>query len=192
MIDLKEVSKFVLAKPGEGLLLESAKRREVRLELNTAAPCQLRVQYGKNDIRFLANVHGRETITFIADGPVGIYPDSEDEVWWWTPEMEKTSVLIPDAEAFTKIAQRRERNHDLERVAQKLAENAERRLAAMQADFNRRIAAADARLAQEVKKRGKSEDVAPAEAGGKPKKKGAAPAPDAPGGSESVEDAADE
>lgn len=191
MMDLKEVSKFVLAKPGEGLLLENTKRREVRLELNTAAPCQLRIQYSKNDIRFLANVHGRETVTFIANGSVGIYPDSEDEVWWWTPEMEKTSVLIPDAETFTKIAQRRERNPDLERVARKMAENTDRRMAAMFAEFDRRIAAAEARNAEEVK-RGKPKDVAPAAAGGKPNKKGATPAPDAPSGSEGVEDAADE
>lgn len=195
MINLTEVSTYVLAKGNEGLLLEGAKRREVRLELNTAGPCQLRIQYNQNDIRFLANVHGRETITFIADGNVVVYPDSEDEVWWWTPEMEKTSVVIPDAETFTKLAERRQRNPELERVAKKMAENADRRMSMMFAEFDRRVAAAEAKnatLTEEIKKRGKPKDVALEPAGGKQEKKGKTPAPEPHGGVDSVEGGTDE
>ena len=164
MRNLQEVSKFVLVAAGSGRELASDKRRVVRLELNTACPCQLRLQTGGGDIRFLANVEGRETITFIADGPVTVWPDSEDEVWWWSPEMEMTHVVIPDAETFTKIANRRQRNPDLERMMAKMHENAERRHAALLHEMQSVVGDLRERnevLQEAVKKRGKRKATNP-------------------------------
>lgn len=136
MIVLDEITKFVLAPDGAGLELPGDKRRTVRLELNTSEPCQLKLMSGANDIRFLANVEGRETVTFIADGPVAVFPDCAGEVWWWTPEMETTSVLMPDAEVFTKIAERKPRNVELERMMAIANANAERRMSQLMREVN--------------------------------------------------------
>lgn len=138
MINLDEITRMVRVMPGEGLELPGERRR-VRLELNTAEPCQIVLQTGPDDLRFLVNVCGRETVTFIAEGDVCLWPSSDGEVWWWCPEMETTSVAVPDAETFTKIAERRPRNHELERVAAKMAENANRRMAALEGRFGREV-----------------------------------------------------
>nr|QJB21439.1 MAG: hypothetical protein [Microvirus sp.] len=128
MINLEEVSRFVRCPEGQGLELPGERRR-VRLEVNTSAPCQIMLQTGPDDMRFLVNVNGRETVQFIAPGPVTLWPDCDGEVWWWTSEMETTATVIEEPEIFTKIAERKPRNPELERIAAKMQENADRRMA---------------------------------------------------------------
>lgn len=133
-IRLEEIGKFVLAKPGTGIGLPGERRR-VRLELNTQGPCQIMFDYGDDDLRFLATVEGRETVEFIADGPVRLFPDCEGQVWWWTSELE-SSAIVSDAPTFTKIAEREARNIELERIVRKASENQERRMTAVLAQYS--------------------------------------------------------
>lgn len=127
---LEEIGKFVLLEPGKGIALPG-ERRKVRLELNTQFPCQIMFDYGDEDQpRFLATVEGRETVEFIAEGPVRLYLDSEGQVWWWTSEIERSSV-VSDAPTYTTVAERQARNPDLERIARVMSENARRREAAL-------------------------------------------------------------
>jgi len=169
MLNLNEMDKFVLVPQGSYLELANDKRRVVKLELNTSEPCQLRLQVGSDDYRFLANVHGRETISFVADGPVGIWPDCDGEVWWWCPEMESTHVQLVDEETFTRVANRRQRNPELERMMQKMHENAERRMAQVVGEVRGVVdglRTENETLKAEVKKRGKRKGAGDADAGG--------------------------
>lgn len=175
MRNLEEIGKFLKLPEGEVIVLDSAKRRVVVLELNTAAPCQLKLQTGASDLRFLANVEGRETLRFIADGPVTIHADCDDEVWWWTPEVERTATRV-DAETFTKIATRRARNPEMERVIQKMQANMERRMAAVMGDVQKVVSglqAENARLRRDdgAAGDGKAAGMVPDASGGKPPKK---------------------
>lgn len=170
MLNLQEITKFRAAKPGTGLHLESDKRRVVRLLLNTAEPCQLQLE-SSGKIQFLANVDGYEELSFVADGTVTIWPDSDGEIWWWSPEMETEAVLIEKAVSFARIANRRERNPTLERVMRKGQENMERRMRffaeQMTASVNGTVAALRAEneaLKKEAKPNGKSKAKAPAPA----------------------------
>ena len=139
MINLREINKFLRIEQGEYLELPRRERRVVRLELNTAEPCQLKLQTGprEQDMRFLANVVGRETVEFVAEGPVTIWPDSDGEVWVWTSEVESSAVVVADAATFTKIATRKARNPELERVALKMQQNMERRFQMLAGDVER-------------------------------------------------------
>lgn len=105
MIRLEEITRFQPVTSGSKLVLETDKRRLVRLELNTEGRVRLELETA-TDIRFLANVEGRETLTFIADGPCAITPEGEGEIWWFTPEMETTSVRVEAPEIFTTIMER--------------------------------------------------------------------------------------
>lgn len=138
MIRLEEIERMIRA---DGpLVFDGEKRRLVRLEVNTAGPCHLRLETGQDE-RFLANVNGRETLTFYVTGPAAVRCESKHEVWWWTPELESSAVVVKDPVVFTKVMNRRERNPEIERMARKLQENAERRMARMLAEFERRQAA---------------------------------------------------
>lgn len=124
-IRLEEIGKFVKLEPGKGIALPG-ERRKVRLELNCQFPTQIMFDYGTEEPQFLCTVEGRETVEFIAEGPIRLWPDSEGQVWWWTAEIERSSVES-DAPTFTKIAERQPRNHALEQVARAMQENSRRR-----------------------------------------------------------------
>ena len=183
MLNLEEIQRMTLVKAGEGLELVGGRRR-VRLELNTAEPCQLVLQTGLKDMRFLANVHGRETITFIAEGDVTIWPDSEGEVWWFTPEMETTAVVIENPEIYTKIAEQRPRNVELERLMMMAQQNMERRFAHLNAELAHERAKVEALAAEERKRAKRKPTAAPpaASAGGESDPAGAASAAQTAGG----------
>ena len=55
--------------------------------------------------------------------------------------MELISTVVPDAETFTKIATRRARNPELERMMAVMQQNTDRRIAAVTADLNAKLAA---------------------------------------------------
>jgi hypothetical protein len=153
MINLEEVSRFVPAIPGQPLVLDHDKRRVVRLELNTAARCQLRLETAEL-IQFLANVEGRETVTFIADGPCAVHWDCDDEVWWFSPEMDRSAVAL-DATTFVKIPDRQApaRNVQFERMMLLASQNQN----AMFQQLSGEIAGLrreNVSLQQEVRKRG--------------------------------------
>ena len=140
MKNLKDVNKFVLAKPGEALsLVEGEFPREVRLEVNAESACHLALRTDAGEPRFLAVVEGRETVLFTIEGPTEVWPTCDGQVWWWTVELEDAAV-VSDAETYTKIAERRARNPELERVARKMQENADRRMAALMREMDAKFA----------------------------------------------------
>lgn len=140
MINLKEIEKFRRLPDGGAIALSSDKRREVRLEVNAAEPCQLQLERADGSRQFLANVEGRETLLFIAEGRVVVRPTTEGEFWWWSPEV-ASSVVAMDQKSFTKIATRRQRNPELERMMRTVQLNAERRMQQVLGDVQTIVAA---------------------------------------------------
>ena len=167
MKNLKDINKFVRVKPGDALSLVGGEfPREVRLEVNAEDACHLSVRT-PDGVRFLTVVRGRDTVVFTIEEPCELWATSDGEVWWWTVELEAAAV-ISDAETYTKIAERRARNPELERVARKMQENAERRMAALMREMDAKFASLNK---PEEKKPDEPKAVVPPKGGGKPKGK---------------------
>lgn len=174
MRNLKDINKFVLVKPGDGLVLEGGEfPREVRLEVNCDQPCHLAVRVPDGDSRFLAVVEGRETVVFTIEEPCILWSSCDGELRWWTVELEAASI-VSDAETYTKIAERRTRNPELERVARKMQENAERRMAALMREMDAKFASI------KPEKPDEPAPVVDGKAGGKPGGKAAKQPPAVP------------
>jgi hypothetical protein len=60
---------------------------------------------------------------------------SESEVWYFTNDGDLIAMERPEAVSFTKIASRRARNPELERMMWKMEQNMERRLAAQRVEM---------------------------------------------------------
>jgi len=178
MKNLEGVHEFFLAKAGEGITFEAEGARKVRLELNTEGPSRIAIQTGPETIRFLADVDGRQTLLFSVPGPFTLWPTCEGEVQWWSSEFQATSVALPDAKTFTKIAERRARNPEVERVARKMQENADRRNALLLAEVRGLIAAKDGEISslkaeKKPVEKPSGTEVVPEGDGAKPAAKGA-------------------
>ncbi|UIB81407.1 hypothetical protein [Flyfo microvirus Tbat2_98] len=83
------------------------------------------------DVRpmFLATVNGLEDVEFYAHGPFGIQGDGDFGLK--TLDGQPVHAIVPDAMTFTRIAERRPRNLEVERLQAMLMQNQERRMGAM-------------------------------------------------------------
>lgn len=171
-----DVAKFFEFDVASCVEFPNRERRNLRLEVLCEVPTSFYVQLGPKDMRFLARVEGHHEINFIAPGPVAVYATPDDEesaVMWWSPEVETYAVVIPDAETFVTITERKARNPELEHMMGKVMANMERRFAdleysleaARQAEAEA-IARAERLAAAAEKKNGKkrSPKAAPANA----------------------------
>ena len=137
MKNLKDINKFILAEPGSALsLVDGEFPREVRLEINAEETVRLAVRSESKPelLRFLTDVRGRDTVVFTIEEPGEVGWTSDGQVWLWTVELEAAAV-ISDAPTYTKIAERKPRNPDMERAMRKMQENADRRMAALAAEM---------------------------------------------------------
>lgn len=188
MKDLTDIGKFVPVKEKEGIELLLEKHRVVVLELNTAGPCQLVLQRatkdGKGSMQFLANVDGRETVKFTADGPCIVWPDADGaEVRYYTSELTSSHVAVPDAETYTRLADLKPKNTEVQRMMALALRNQERRFAEMMEGFaanvsgvvaeNTALKAEVARGKADGKRKGAGDAAANAASGSEPAKPGA-------------------
>lgn len=114
--------------------------RRVRLHVNCEADTVFYYQDYAGEDRLLTAVSaGVHTLEFYAEGKVGVFRAGKAQVWYQTAEDQPTFVKVVDPKVFTKIAQRRERNPELERMFAMMQRNAMQREAQLQADFARRL-----------------------------------------------------
>lgn len=146
VVRIHNVSKWAALQPGQLLELKGLQPRKVRVELNCPAPTRVDLVEGDKTV-FLCIAHGYEVVEFSAGQDVYLSCTSEDEVWYFTNDGDVTAFDAPEAVSFTKIATRRARNPDLERIMFKAEQNALRREAALRAEFEAAIAARDAAAA---------------------------------------------
>lgn len=142
VVRIHNLTKWAKLEPGQALQLPGQHMRKVRIELNAPAPTRLDVLDGAVTT-FLAVIQGHEVVEFSVSGEAFLSCTSDDDVWYFTNEGDNVAVSRPDAVSFTKIATRRARNPELERMMFKLEQNQLRR-EAKQAD---EIAALRAALA---------------------------------------------
>lgn len=136
VIRLHNVTKWSRLAPGEALDLRGTQRRKIRVELNCPAPTRLDVLEG-DKLTFLAVVQGYEVVEFAASADAALVPTSDDEVWYFTNDGDRDALeKSPFAVSFTKIASRRARNPELERMMFKMEQNMQRRMAKLQAEMD--------------------------------------------------------
>lgn len=105
--------------------------------------------------RFLCTIGpGLETVEFNTKGTFKVYAENgSGAVQYQSADLEPTFAVIPDPVIFTRIANRRHRNPELEEMMFRMNQNIERRLAAqaqeMEAVYARRLEAIANATAQE-------------------------------------------
>lgn len=123
-------------KPAAGKLLvfEGRGARRIRLHVNSPGVTLAWLVQDEGDLQFLARVDGFQTLEFYAEGNVKVNLDGGD-VWWMCAESEPTFIEVADPIIFTKLADRRHRNPELEEVMYRMQLNVERRLAQQADEF---------------------------------------------------------
>ena len=112
--------------------------RRVALSVNAPYPTRLYLVGEDGEVDFLAKVDGLEELNFTAAGVLKIMPDGDCK--FYSRELEQTSVVIPDAQAFVKIATRRQRNPELELMEYQMNRNFEELLRRQSEEQDRRFA----------------------------------------------------
>lgn len=118
---------------------EESQPRVIRLEVNAEDKCKLYVEEDGVE-NFLALVEGRDEIQFSTEGVCHLSV-SGGLVNIKTAELADWSVEAVDDTTFTTIVERRMRNPELELMMHLQQQNMEKRLAAQQAEFDRRLEA---------------------------------------------------
>lgn len=108
--------------------------RRVRLNVNCANPTTFYFESADGPRLLAAVPAGVDVIEFNAEGAFAVFPqEGAGEVHYQTSETEATAHHVVDPVVFTKLAQRRHRNPEMEEMMFRMQQNMERRLA-QQAD----------------------------------------------------------
>lgn len=117
--------------------------RKVRLSVNCehdAAFTVVEIDKEGSPATFLGHAKGLEDFEFYVKGTVQVVATSEGDVWYFTNDgADPGAVLNVEAVSFTKIANRRARNPELEAVMWKAEVNMNRRMARLEAEAMARI-----------------------------------------------------
>ena len=114
--------------------------RRIRLHLNCEGETPLYLDDG-GGIGFLTTVPaGLQSVEFSVAGKVAVLPaKGAGQVHYQTAEDEPTHVALADPIIFTRIAERRARNPELEQIAAVMSRNLERRMALQADEFEARF-----------------------------------------------------
>lgn len=128
---LFNLDKWTPLSEGRALAFDLDRPRVVRLDVNSAGPCNLYVMQREqegSDASFLARVEGRDVIEFHVNGAFALVADGDGcNVYTVDGDVWTFRDLAP--EIFTRIHERRVRNPELEYILAKMQANMERRLA---------------------------------------------------------------
>lgn len=138
-IKLNSLSRWHDLPNGSAILFEKGSsngERRVRLHLNLENRTLFFIE-DDNGPRFLAVAGpGLETIEFSHDGRFGIFAEAASgPVQYQTSEVEPTHAEVVDPAIFTRIANRRHRNPELEEIMYRMQMNMERRFAQQADEF---------------------------------------------------------
>ena len=144
---LFNLDKWTALAEGSSLAFVNPRPRTVRLEVNAPVKSALYVADADGEVRFLALVEGRDTIEFNSTGSFNLTVEGAD-VHVYTADGDDISAVVLAPRIFTKIAERRRRNPELERIAALMQANMERRLAIQANELRAELARREAALAQ--------------------------------------------
>lgn len=145
------LDKWLLLKEGETITFPSRRPRTVKVEVNAPQSVCLYVRDGDKPNQFLALVEGRDTVEFSSAGDFSLSVE-EGSIWVYSADGDHVHAVVEDPVIFTRIAERRTRNPELEYITHVMQSNLERRLAQQADELERAIVARErAREAQRVK-----------------------------------------
>lgn len=131
---LKNLDKWEHAVSGQAIRFPLDQSRRVTLDVN--APFDTRLYYtrpgkAKAEPVFLALVKGLDRVVFHIDHAFDLVGDADFSLY--SSEFEETS-FVSDEETFTTIVERRQRNPELEYIAEVMERNMQKRLAQVAGD----------------------------------------------------------
>lgn len=135
---LNSLARWTKLAPDTGVVFAGKERaeRRVRLNLNLEAVTTLMIGIGKEEQFLCTAGPGLETIEFCVAGTFKVYAEKGSGiVMYQSADLEPTHTEVIDPVIFTRIAQRRHRNPELEEIMYRMQSNMDRRLA-QQADEN--------------------------------------------------------
>lgn len=135
MFDLKQLDRWETVAPG--MRFPTPYKRKVRLEVISEGESKLYVSEGSQR-SFIGRFEGYDVVQFTVNGPFELTAKG-DPVKVWCSEFDTMEVVPPDATSFTRIAERKTRNPELERMMQRMRVNMERRLAQAERDIEANI-----------------------------------------------------
>lgn len=124
-----------------GIALASRSRREVHLDLNCEGEGVAHMEGADLEtgelgaVTFLSKVSGRVRLRFVADGPVTVWITGPKSVRYSASEASEPAARKGIAPSLAKIAERRARNPELEKMELRLRANMERRLSLQAAEL---------------------------------------------------------
>lgn len=132
-------SKWSRIPKGSGLEIaasEILQTRRIRLEVNAPERTKAYFVLEKSEPVFLATFEGLEVIEFTAP-PEALRVEflGNDDVWYFTSDGDQIAVPRPESPSFARVANRRARNPELERMMFMMNQNIERRLSIQREEF---------------------------------------------------------
>lgn len=140
MQKIYNLDKWFELKEGDALSMKAARARTVRIDVNSPAEVALYIRVG-DEVLFLALVKGRDTIEFSSPGGeefallcegASCYVHSNDG--------QAVHNVAPDAVSFTKIIERKPRNHDYEVMQFEMRRNMTRMMEQQAGELERIVA----------------------------------------------------
>lgn len=148
-IKLNSLARWAELGPKSGIVFEGSDdgERRVRINFNLEAVTSFFI-HQDDEQRFLTTLQpGLETLEFNAVGTFAVFPEENCGcVQYQSADLEPTFSEIIDPVIFTKIANRRHRNPELEEIMYRMQANMERRLSQQAGEFQ---AALDRRVKEE-------------------------------------------
>lgn len=143
MIKVGDLTLFTRLLAGEQAQFLNVITRNVRFTVNAPTEAQLMVipltDDGEvpddADAMFLCTIKGLDDIEFFALGPFAL--SSDVDILLKTIDGSPIHTFTPEEATFTRIAERRPRNPEIERLQEMLLKNQERRMGAMYAEVER-------------------------------------------------------
>lgn len=129
VVKLHNTDKWSGLAPGKLLSFDGSAPRVIRVDFNCPEPTRLDLVDLRGKVTFLAVVHGRETVEFTAVGDVDLVATADDEIWYFTDYGDGGGAYESYEASFTKLANRRVRNPDLELMMFKAEQRINARLA---------------------------------------------------------------
>lgn len=140
-IKLNSIARWTAVDNGSGVALNGRGHRKVRIDFLSENDRRIYLVRADGEVRFLAFLEaGHTCLEFMDEGNLLLSPDDDGgELWAYTSEFEAAHVVVPDAVTFTKIAQRRTRNPELEHMMWLQQQNIDRRFAALENDYKAQL-----------------------------------------------------
>lgn len=139
-VKLNSLARWAYLDPKEAISFDGDPLRErlIRLQLNLEAVTSFYITDGERGTNFLCTMaEGVDVLEFYCAGKFSVFAEEgSGVVHYQSADLEPTFSEVVDPVIFTKIANRRHRNPELEEMMYRMQENMERRLEQQAHEFD--------------------------------------------------------